>query len=241
MNEADARSARAFRALEALLVHLHPREDASAQIAELKAHFASADALFGADAHALERLGVRAGDALLLSRLTELNRCMMRARFDRRPQLGRLREASAYLSANFYGLRVERFYMFCLDARGRLKARVLLQEGTSDGALFSLKAMLTEVVRVQPDAVILSHNHPGRTLRPSQDDLSCTLSAIRALTVVGVPMLDHVIVAGSQAVSLRDNGFLPAGLWLSQAPEHRLNRRWLDAPPPADAPGSGTD
>lgn len=229
--DASRRDARGFRAVEAMLAHLHPREDARAIGKALADHFGSADALFQADGHALERLGLRPTDALLLSHMTELARHMQCADFEKRPQIGQLGLASAYLAANFYGLRVERFYMFCVDAKGRLKARVLLQEGTNDGALFSLKAMLAEVVRVNPSAVIFSHNHPGGTLRPSPDDIACTRDAIRALTALGIPLLDHVIIAGRQAVSLRDNGFIPAGKWLSQCPEHRLLRQWLDAAP----------
>ena len=235
--DASRRDGRGFRAVEAMLAHLHPREDAHAATEMLADHFGSADALFQADGHALERLGLRPADALLLSRMTELARHMQCAGFEKRPQIGRLRAASEYLAANFYGLQVERFYMFCVDARGRLKARVLLQEGTIDGTLFSLKAMLAEVVRVNPSAVIFSHNHPGRTLRPSPDDVACTRDAIRALTAVSVPLLDHVIVAGQQVVSLRDNGFIPAGQWIAQSPGHRLLRHWLDPAPDSDRSG----
>lgn len=228
MREDEARNDRAFCAVEALLERLHPREDVHALVQSLREQFVSADALFHAGAHMLERAGLKPSDALLLSRLPELSRCMQRAQFDRKPRLDRLELAAQYLAANFYGLQVERFYMLCLDARGRLKERVLLQEGTSDSALFSLKAMLAELVRVNPCAVILSHNHPGRTMRPSQADIDCTLEALRALTVVGVPLLDHVIIAGERAVSLRANGFIPAGQWLAQHPQHRLLRQWLE-------------
>lgn len=236
MKEDAARNERAFRAIEALLARLHPREDAHALTESLRAQFVSADALFRAGGHMLERAGLRPADALLLSRLPELSRCMQRERFARRPRLDRLCLAADYLTANFHAFQVERFYMLCLDARGRLKERVFLQEGTSDSALFSLKAMLAEVVRVDPRAVILSHNHPGRTLRPSQEDLDCTLAALRALTVVGVPMLDHVIVAGERAVSLRQNGFIPARQWLNQQPENRLLRLWLEPAPETGGP-----
>lgn len=229
MNSSEARSSRAFQAVEELLAHIHPREDARAAADELRERFVSADAMFLAGMPALEQLGLRCADALLVSRMTELARCLRLESFGRHPCVGDLRSAAAYLTASFHGLQVERFYMLCLDARGRLRERVLLQEGTSDGALFSLKAMLREVVRVDPCAVIISHNHPAHTLRPSQDDINCTLEALRALTVVGVPLLDHIVIAGDRAVSLRDNGFVPAALWLMQHPNHRLLRRWLEA------------
>ena len=225
---AGTRGERAFLAAEALLAHLHPKEDTSALVHTLREHFGSADALFRADPRVLEDLGVHPSDALLISRLPELSRLMRRVHFERYPLLGRLRDASEYLTSVFYGLHVERFYLFCLDARGKLREQVLVQEGTSNETLFDLRRVLSEALRTRADAVIIAHNHPAMTPRPSDNDLACTREAIRALTAVGIPLLDHVIVAGSRAVSLRQLGFIPASLWLNQRPGHPLLTGWLE-------------
>lgn len=214
-------------AVEGLLAHLHPKEDAKAQIAMLRRHFVSAEALLRADASMLERLGLEHKDALLISRLTELSRCVQREQFDAHPKLACLTQASPYLVALYHGLQVERFYLLCLDAQGRLRERIMMQEGTSDGALFSQRRMLAEALRTDAVALIISHNHPGLTLQPSEDDIACTLDALHALTVVGIPLLDHVIIAGRNTVSLRRNGYIPTDQWLNQAPESRLLRNWL--------------
>ena len=229
-SSARQRSDRAFEAVEALLRHMHPRKDVSAQMDGLRESFASADALFAASGHMLERNGMQAHDALLLSKLPELNRHMALARFGEHPRLNRLALASDYLVANFHGLKLERFYMLCLDVRGRLMERVFLQEGTLDGALFSLKHVLSELMRVHPAAIVISHNHPGNTLRPSQEDIDCTRELLRALEAVEIPLLDHVIIAGRSAVSMRENGFVPTALWTQQRPQSALLRDWLLAP-----------
>ena len=226
-SSAKARSDRAFLAVEALLDHLHPKADSADLVRTLKEHFGSADAMLCANPHMLEELGVHPSDALLISRLPELTRMMRRVHFEKYPQLGRLRDASKYLPTVFHGLQVERFCLFCLDARGRLREQVLIQEGTSDEALFDLRRILSEALRTRANAVILSHNHPGLTLRPSQNDINCTREAIRALTTVGIPLLDHVVVAGAEAVSVRQYGFISASQWLNQYPGHPLLEGWL--------------
>ena len=223
-----ARDERAFLAVEAMLDHLHPREDNAARMCALKRHFASADALFRADMHMLEELGVHSNDALLLNRLPELSRLTRRVDLEKNPLMGRLCDASEYLISCFQGLHVERFLLFCLDARGRLKAQVILHDGIADTALFDLRKMLTEAIRTRADAVLISHNHPGLTLRPSTYDVDCTRTAISALTAVGIPLLDHVIVVERQLVSLRQYGYISADAWLNQNPDHRLLRGWLD-------------
>ena len=232
---ARRKSDRAFDALDGLLGHMHPKQDMHAVVGRLRENYASADALFAVSPHMLEQAGLHPHDALLLSKLPELNRHMALARFGEHPRLNRLALASDYLVANFHGLKVERFYMLCLDVRGRLMERVFLQEGTLDGALFSLKHVLSELMRVHPAAVVISHNHPGNTLRPSQEDVDCTQELLRALTVVGIPLLDHVIIAGRTAVSMRENGFVPTALWMKQKPQSALLRDWL-LPPEAPSP-----
>ena len=234
-SSARHRSDRAFAAIEGLLASMHPREDNHARMEELKSHYGSADALFAVSPHMLERAELSPNDALLLSKLPELNRHMALSRFGAHPRLHRLSLASDYLVANFHGLKVERFYMLCLDVRGRLMERVFLQEGTLDGALFSLKHVLSELMRVHPAAIVISHNHTGNTLRPSQEDIDCTRELLRALDAVEIPLLDHIVIAGRSAVSMRENGFVPTALWMKQQPQSALLRDWL-LPPEAPSP-----
>lgn len=57
-------------------------------------------------------------------------------------------------------------------------------------------------------SVILAHNHPSGDPTPSLDDVAMTRAAIRAGAVLGIPVVDHVVIArdvgeGPQATSLR--------------------------------------
>ena len=45
-----------------------------------------------------------------------------------------------------------------------------------------------------------------------------------------IPLLDHVIIAGRSAVSMRENGFVPTALLTQQRPQSALLRDWLLAP-----------
>ena len=224
---AGARNKRAFLAMEAMLAHLHPKEDSAAIVRALEEHFATANSVFCANPHMLEEFGVHPGDALLISRLSELSRTMQRVHFERYPQLGRLCDACKYLPSVFHGLQVERFYLFCLDARGKLREQIVIQEGTFNETLFDLRRILAEALRTRANAVIIGHNHPGLTLRPSDNDINCTRQTILALTPLGIPLLDHVIVAGSQVTSIRKLGFVRASEWLRQYPGHPLLSEWL--------------
>lgn len=55
---------------------------------------------------------------------------------------------------------------------------------------------------------ILAHNHPPGGLEPSPEDLEFTRSVQRAGELMGIELYDHVIVAGSGVVSMREMGML---------------------------------
>lgn len=219
-------SERAFGALTEMLNCAHPRADMSSVVNVLESRFLTGYSLFNADALLLERSGLESRDALLVSRLQDLNRYMA-GNTAEKVSVGTLAHASQYLVGTMSSLNVEEFHLLCVDARGRLAKRVILERGTEDTALFSTKDLVVSAVRNSPRALILAHNHPRRTLRPSQEDLDCTLRAIHVLRALGIPLLDHIIIAGKKAVSIRENGFIPAGEWLNQAPENRMLRGWL--------------
>ena len=136
----------------------------------------------------------------------------------------------------FIGVHIECFYLVMLTASGLLIDARQVQHGTVDSTPFYLRETLAIAVNREAKAVVLCHNHPAGTLRPSREDLICTLNVLNSVTPLGVPMLDHVIIAQDRAVSIRDSGLLPQELWTMQAPGNRMLRNWIDVDLLADEP-----
>ena len=158
--------------------------------------------------HMLEKAGLNRQEAQLLSLIPELTRYVQRDENGSRPKLDRLASSTGYLQSLFLGVHIERFYALCLNDGGRLLSAKMLQQGTFDESPFYLDALLKRVIDDNATAVILTHNHPAGSLYPSEADLVCTNRAQNALTVMDVCLLDHVIVADGQCVSLRQNGYM---------------------------------
>jgi DNA repair protein RadC len=55
---------------------------------------------------------------------------------------------------------------------------------------------------------VLFHNHPSGDPTPSEDDVALTKRLVRAGDLMGMPLLDHVIVAENGFASLRERGDL---------------------------------
>ena len=57
-------------------------------------------------------------------------------------------------------------------------------------------------------AVILAHNHPSGSVRPSPADQELTRTLTAALALVDVRVLDHVIVGPGAALSMAEEGMM---------------------------------
>ena len=102
----------------------------------------------------------------------------------------------------------EIFVVIFLDARNR----VIAAEEMFRGTLTQTSVYPREVVKValkhNAAAVILAHNHPSGVPDPSQSDRLLTDTLKQALSLVEVRVLDHLIIAGAQILSLAEQGLM---------------------------------
>ncbi len=177
----------------------------------------------------LRQAGLGNTDAFYFWMIPGLARCVAQESFGEKPRLNTLSRMAAYLKSLYLGIHVECFYAVLLDARGTLIKTVLVGRGTVNAAPFDMGRVLSLLVEHNARAVVLCHNHPGGTLRPSPEDIQCTLSALAATATISVPLLDHIIIAGESAISIRDNGYIQPDLWvMMQGPKRKLVRDWVD-------------
>ena len=77
-----------------------------------------------------------------------------------------------------------------------------IARGGAHGCALSTRDVLAPALRDNAHAIILIHNHPSGDPRPSPEDLAMTIAIRSACEVVGVPLLDHVVVARGGSSSL---------------------------------------
>lgn len=231
---ARERIGHASRALTDVLAFLEPRADVRKLTGDMLRSFGSPGAAIEAGKHRLAACGLSERSALLVGMIPDIVRHMERQRFGPHPSVGTLAEAEKYMAMRYVGLNIERFYMLALDGTGRLIECVELQSGSEESAPFYLKHVLSEAVRTNAAAIVISHNHPNATPRPSQADIECTAALMEALYPIDAPLLDHMIMVGRRAMSVRGFGFVPESTWLSQRSENPLLAHWLDGWSPDD-------
>ncbi len=98
--------------------------------------------------------------------------------------------------------------MLLLDSRHRLVRRVEVSRGSLNQSLVHPREVFAPALREAAAAILVVHNHPSGDPRPSREDHEVTRRLARAGEILGVPLLDHVIVADRGFVSFADRGLL---------------------------------
>jgi len=104
----------------------------------------------------------------------------------------------------------ERFLVLLLDGRHRVVREVVTSQGTLTASLVHPREVFRPALREAAAALILVHNHPSGDPAPSREDREVTVRLARAGEILGVPVLDHVIVAERGWASLREQGVIEA-------------------------------
>lgn len=98
----------------------------------------------------------------------------------------------------------ERFFVVLLDGRHRVLRVELVSQGTLTASLVHPREVFRPALRGAAAAVVLVHNHPSGDPTPSREDREITDRLVRAGELLGVPVLDHVVVAERGFRSLRE-------------------------------------
>jgi DNA repair protein RadC len=112
-----------------------------------------------------------------------------------------------YLRTRLRDYDYEVFACLMLDNRNRVIAFRELFRGTIDGASVYPREVVKQALADNAAAVILAHNHPSGVCEPSQADIRITETLQRALGLVDIRVLDHVIV-GDGATCLSERGLV---------------------------------
>lgn len=117
-------------------------------------------------------------------------------------------DAHQFLTAKLAHKDHEVFCVIYLDNRHRVTSFSEIFRGTVDGTAVYPREIVKEALRFNAAAVILAHNHPSGVAEPSAADERITKRLKSALELIDIRVLDHVIIAGSNSVSMASRGLL---------------------------------
>ena len=106
-------------------------------------------------------------------------------------------------------LTYEQSWALLLNNSSRLIKRVQLSQGGRTETLVDVRILLRHALLAEATSVILVHNHPSGTCRPSRDDERLTERVHQACRAVNLHLIDHVIVTDGDYYSFAENDRIP--------------------------------
>lgn len=194
--------------LELLLFYGIPYQDTNPIAHRLLDRFGSLAGVLDAPVEELVKVsGIGENTAFLLKLLPDVYRRYLRSSQTQRRFSGP-QDAIPYLSSLFVGQQHEYVGLLLLDSRGRLLFCDVIDEGTAITANIYIKRIVQKAVQYDAVYAYLAHNHPSGDLLPSRQDMEATQEVAAALKSVEVQLVDHIIFAGRDYLSMHQSGLL---------------------------------
>lgn len=97
----------------------------------------------------------------------------------------------------------EYFFFIGLDRANNLRTISLLGIGPSNGININSRDIVRTALITNSERIILVHNHPANSLKPSLEDLNLTNQINSVIKVFNIELLDHIIVTEDKYASMK--------------------------------------
>ncbi|MDD4797029.1 MAG: DNA repair protein RadC, partial [Eubacteriales bacterium] len=195
--------------VELLLFYAIPRRNTNELAHALMAYFGSLSRIFNAPMEDLMAVpGIGQNAAVFLSMLPKVWRLYRQDSSRTASALDTYQRAGEYAVDLFIGRAREGLALLTLDASCRLLRDHMLHEGTVNEVTVHPRLIVETVLRDNASQVLLAHNHPGGSLKPSNADLLFTRRVALALAPIDVDVADHLIVCDDRFFSLAHAGHM---------------------------------
>jgi DNA repair protein RadC len=118
------------------------------------------------------------------------------------------REAADYLKAHLQYLQQENFVVLFLNKGHRLVHNESISQGGFASTIVDVRIVLKKALEHNTVYMILCHNHPSGSLKPSAADTVLTDRIKEAAKYFDRTVLDHIIVSTDGYYSFADDGII---------------------------------
>lgn len=152
--------------------------------------------------------GIGEAKAITIVAALELGRRRQAAPLLNKSVISSSREIADYLQAKLKDLRHEVFAVLFLNRANKVNHFEIVSEGGITGTVADPRIILKKALEEDAISIILCHNHPSGSLKPSRADEELTNKIKEAAKYFDIKVLDHLIVSDAGYYSFADEGIL---------------------------------
>jgi DNA repair protein RadC len=198
-----------YELLEVLLFSAIPRKDVKPLAKHLLEHFGNLSNLINADKEKLLLVeGMNENICCSLYLIRELIKRILKHKIVKQNVISSWDSLLDYLKSSMTSLKIEQFRILFLNKKNVLIAEEIISIGTIDQAPVYPREIVKRALFHEAGAIILVHNHPSGSPKPSKADIELTSKIIATCNSVNINVHDHVIIAGNDYYSFKSNMLL---------------------------------
>ncbi len=152
--------------------------------------------------------GVGTVKAVQIQAVAELSKRISREDNRARVRLSEPVSIVRYFREEVRYLEKERVYALFFNSACCLLKDVMISEGTVNRSLASPREIFQEALRCGAVSFVMLHNHPSGDCEPSKDDILLTKRLYRCGEFMGIRLMDHIVIGGSEYMSFSERGLL---------------------------------
>lgn len=198
-----------YEVVELLLTYAIPRTDVKPIAKRLLKMFGTLAGVFDAPVSELVQIeGVGERAAVFLSLVRNVEMRYLASDLPGKSVFDRPDKVKAHLRLLVQGRGMECFGAVFTDQQHRHMATQIMFEGTVDRTAVYPRNLIKRALELDAKGLILFHNHPGGTPRPSREDVQLTRQIEQAGEPLDIRVLDHFLIAGKEVLSFKEQGWI---------------------------------
>ncbi len=198
-----------YELLELLLTFAIPHADVKPLAKSLIANFGSFTQVLDASPQDLmEVTGLKEYSATLINLVKACAEYYLKEEALKRSPINSLDALVDYCRTAMGGLKDEQFRVLFLNSQNEIIAEEIVQEGTVDQTVVYPRKVLELALKHKATALILVHNHPSGSLKPSASDRELTRALVKAANTLNLTVHDHLIVSRQGYFSMAEHNMV---------------------------------
>lgn len=152
--------------------------------------------------------GIGEAKAITIAAALELGRRRHATASLEKPVVSSSGDVATYLQTSLRDYRHEVFAVVYLNRSNKINGFKIVSEGGITGTVADPRVILKKALEEDAVSIILCHNHPSGSLKPSRADEELTQKIKEAARYLDIKVLDHLIVSDDGYYSFADEGIL---------------------------------
>ncbi|MBF8246540.1 MAG: DNA repair protein RadC [Rickettsia sp.] len=198
-----------YELLEILLFLSIPRKDVKPIAKNLLSKFNSLHNVFNAEKEEITTIkGLNENSFINFQLIKEFLSRILKNNIKKKNIISSWSDLLKYLKFNMSALKIEHFRVIFLNSQKIILCDEIMSKGTVDQTAVYPREILKKTLLLGASSIILVHNHPGGSTKPSKADRLVTSQIQEYCQFFNISLHDHVIISDNQYYSFKENYLL---------------------------------